>query len=78
MNILIVSQYFWPENFRINDLALALKDRKSNGTSAIMRDCFVVRQPRSAADFLRSAQKSSRNREPMSNRFSYQPFRTSP
>ena len=20
MNILIVSQYFWPENFRINDL----------------------------------------------------------
>lgn len=27
MNILIVSQYFWPENFRINDLALALKER---------------------------------------------------
>jgi len=24
MNILIVSQYFWPENFRINDLAQAL------------------------------------------------------
>ena len=24
MNILIVSQYFWPENFRINDLAEAL------------------------------------------------------
>ena len=24
MNILIVSQYFWPENFRINDLAKAL------------------------------------------------------
>lgn len=26
MNILIVSQYFWPENFRINDLALALDE----------------------------------------------------
>ena len=25
MRILIVSQYFWPENFRINDLALGLK-----------------------------------------------------
>lgn len=27
MKILIVSQYFWPENFRINDLALELKSR---------------------------------------------------
>jgi len=27
VKILIVSQYFWPENFRINDLALALKER---------------------------------------------------
>lgn len=27
MRILIVSQYFWPENFRINDLCLALKER---------------------------------------------------
>jgi colanic acid biosynthesis glycosyl transferase WcaI len=27
LNILIVSQYFWPENFRINDLAVELKDR---------------------------------------------------
>lgn len=26
MNILIVTQYFWPENFRINDLALGLRD----------------------------------------------------
>lgn len=26
-NILIVSQYFWPENFKINDLAVALKTR---------------------------------------------------
>mgnify|MGYP006184550351 CR=1 FL=1 len=25
MKILIVSQYFWPENFKINDLALGLK-----------------------------------------------------
>ena len=24
MHILIVTQYFWPENFRINDLALGL------------------------------------------------------
>ena len=27
MEILIVSQYFWPENFRINDLAQELQDR---------------------------------------------------
>ena len=27
MNILIVSQYFWPENFRVNDLALSLKQK---------------------------------------------------
>ncbi len=27
MNVLIVSQYFWPENFRINDLAVGLVDR---------------------------------------------------
>ncbi|TXD51445.1 glycosyltransferase family 4 protein [Polaribacter sp. IC063] len=27
MKILIVSQYFWPENFRINDLALGLQER---------------------------------------------------
>lgn len=27
MNILIVTQYFWPESFRINDLALGLHER---------------------------------------------------
>lgn len=27
MKILIVSQYFWPENFKINDVALSLKER---------------------------------------------------
>jgi len=27
LRILIVSQYFWPESFRINDLVVALKDR---------------------------------------------------
>lgn len=27
MKILIVSQYFWPENFRINDLAIELQNR---------------------------------------------------
>lgn len=27
MNILIISQYFWPENFRINDLASGLVER---------------------------------------------------
>lgn len=27
MNVLIVSQYFWPESFRINDLAIALLER---------------------------------------------------
>ena len=27
MKILIVTQYFYPENFRINDVALGLKER---------------------------------------------------
>ena len=27
LNILIVSQYFWPENFRLNDLASELSQR---------------------------------------------------
>lgn len=27
MRLLIVSQYFWPENFRINDLAVGMRDR---------------------------------------------------
>ena len=27
MDLLIVTQYFWPESFRINDLALALRER---------------------------------------------------
>ena len=27
MKVLIVTQYFWPENFRINDLALGLRER---------------------------------------------------
>ncbi len=30
MNILIVTQYFWPENFRINDLATGLHERGHN------------------------------------------------
>ena len=27
MKILIVTQYFWPESFRINDLAVGLKEK---------------------------------------------------
>ena len=27
LKILIVTQYFWPENFKINDLALELKNK---------------------------------------------------
>lgn len=27
MNILIVTQYFWPESFRINDVARTLVDK---------------------------------------------------
>ena len=27
MRVLVVTQYFWPENFRINDLVLELKHR---------------------------------------------------
>jgi glycosyltransferase involved in cell wall biosynthesis len=32
MKILIISQYFWPENFRINDVCLGLKERGHNIT----------------------------------------------
>ena len=32
MNLLIISQYFWPENFRINDLALGLNKKGINIT----------------------------------------------
>lgn len=32
MNVLIVTQYFWPENFRINDLAIGLLERGHNVT----------------------------------------------
>ena len=32
MNVLIVTQYFWPENFRINDLALGLMENGINVT----------------------------------------------
>lgn len=32
MKILIISQYFWPENFRINDLALELKQKGNEVT----------------------------------------------
>lgn len=32
MKILIISQYFWPENFKINDLALGLKERGNEVT----------------------------------------------
>ena len=32
MNILIISQYFWPENFRINEMAKGLKDKGHNIT----------------------------------------------
>lgn len=30
MNILIISQYFWPENFKINDFALSLSQKGHN------------------------------------------------
>ena len=30
MRILVISQYFFPENFRINDLVFSLKDRGHN------------------------------------------------
>ncbi len=30
MRVLIITNHFWPENFRINDLALGLKDRGHN------------------------------------------------
>jgi glycosyltransferase involved in cell wall biosynthesis len=32
MKILIVTQYFWPENFKINDLAISLKERGNDVT----------------------------------------------
>lgn len=50
MRILVVSQYFWPENFRINDLCLALKDKgheitvltgKPNYPSGVFFDDYI-------------------------------------
>lgn len=32
MKVLLVSQYFWPENFRINDLAAGLRGRRHEVT----------------------------------------------
>jgi len=32
MNVLIITQYFYPENFRINDICLGLKERGYNIT----------------------------------------------
>lgn len=32
MNILVVSQYFWPENFRINDICISLKEKNHDIT----------------------------------------------
>ena len=32
MRILVISQYFWPENFRVNDLCLELKERSHDIT----------------------------------------------
>jgi len=32
VNVLIITQYFYPENFRINDICLGLKERKYNVT----------------------------------------------
>lgn len=32
MKILVVTQYFWPENFRINDLVIGLQDRGNDVT----------------------------------------------
>jgi glycosyltransferase involved in cell wall biosynthesis len=32
MEILVITQYFWPENFRINDLVLGLKEKGYNVT----------------------------------------------
>jgi hypothetical protein len=34
MRILIVTQYFWPENFRINDLAQRLRNREPEATAS--------------------------------------------
>jgi hypothetical protein len=45
MNLLVVSQHFWPENLRINDLALGLLERGhevafSPGSRIIRREGF--------------------------------------
>ena len=30
LNLLVISQYFWPENFRVNDIVSYYKDRNVN------------------------------------------------
>ena len=35
MKILVISQYFWPENFRVNDLVEFLKKKKNNSVNGV-------------------------------------------
>jgi colanic acid biosynthesis glycosyl transferase WcaI len=44
MHILIISQYFWPESFRINDLALALQAQGHRITVLTGMPCYPHRQ----------------------------------
>lgn len=46
MRILVLSQYFWPENFRINDLVAALVERGHEVTVLTGQPCYnIVAKP---------------------------------
>lgn len=58
MKILIISQYFWPENFRINDLAVALLDRGHEVT--VLTGLPNYPEGKIYEDFTKSPQKYSK------------------
>ena len=39
MNILVVTQYFWPENLKINDVAKGLLDKGHN--VSVLTECII-------------------------------------
>lgn len=61
MNILIVTQYFWPESFRINDLAEGLAERGHNITVLTGKPNYPVGKFFPGYGFLRKGQEQYGN-----------------
>jgi hypothetical protein len=58
MKVLIISQYFWPENFRINDLAVSLVERAMR--SQFLREFLIIPKGGSFPDTV-STKKRGKN-----------------